>query len=155
MKASDLFKGEYSFFPELSKFDLSKMDAEFILTLQHFRINYKIPMTPSPLERAWYREEPEDKYSRHYAVDRLSDAGDLFPKLKKAYTCWNHAIRCGLFNGIGLYLDTHFHNKPWPMLHLDTRPGDKVIWFRDEGVYYPYEDRENFQRLVKKFVEMV
>lgn len=115
---------------------LERVEDELILSLNEYRSRLGYPLVPSPLVAGWYREDGSVT-SRHYAVDRLSDAGDLFPQcdIRRAFLV---AMGCEWFGGIGVYLDTNGPDgEPQPMIHLDLRPG-QTIWMRYEGRYiYP------------------
>jgi len=101
---------------------------------------------PSPAPGALARLDG-DPNSRHYAVGRLSDAVDVFPDcgIREA---WLAAIRSQMWGGIGVYFDTHFKGKPWPMLHLDLRPGATAVWYRSNGQYgSPMNNPSDLQKL--------
>ena len=105
------------------------------------------PISPSPVEGALARFGDADKDSRHYAVDRLSDALDVFVH-GDPVQAFMAALCSQLFGAVGLYLDTTFRGEQWPMLHVDLRPlgvGHSkemvLIWVREEGEYkYPQYD---------------
>jgi len=83
---------------------------------------------PSYLSGAWFRKDDAAKNSRHYAVGRLSDAGDFFPHgcdIRRAYM-----LAVSMFGGVGFYLDTN----QGVMLHCDLRT-DQVLWCRHRGRY--------------------
>lgn len=113
-----------------------KMAPAFLYRLDEFREKLGRRVFPSPLVGGWIRTDGS-KTSRHYigenGDERLSDAGDVFPDCDIWYALII-AIQCG-FTGIGIYFDTNYGGKLKPMMHLDTRPGDLVIWIRDEGKY--------------------
>ena len=140
--ASTLTSADYPNFPELKKIDLSKVDAALIHQLQFLRKRSGVPLIPSPAHGAWSRTWGSHG-SRHYAVDRLSDAGDLFPERDRLMEVWLYAVQMQEFGGIGLYFDTKGPDgKLWPMIHLDLRPG-RLFWacHLDDGVrryeYFP------------------
>ena len=72
--------------------------------------------------------------SQHYSVSQLSRACDVFIEGKpiQNYLC---LLSTGLFNGIGIYLDTSGNDgRPWIMFHLDIRrigfkPNIPFVWF--------------------------
>lgn len=129
---------------------LEHLEADYVVELSEYRHRLGHPISPSPLSDGWFRLDGSE-ISRHYAVGRLSDAGDLFPHcdIRDALMV---ALGCEWWGGIGVYLDTHGPTgKPQPMLHLDRR-AKRVIWMRYEGRYiYPQnsaEERKEFwQRL--------
>ena len=80
--ASELiFKKHYKNFPEFAEYKtpLHLMCAFFILDLQAIREESGVPLIPSPDPEGWARLRG-DKDSRHFAIDRRSDAGDVFPE---------------------------------------------------------------------------
>lgn len=149
-RASRLYPNEYKNFPELQDLDLTDMDARFILKLQRFREFSKIPMVPSPIQEGWTRYDDASKTSQHYAVKRLSTAGDLFPVHRRSIDCFLSAISFPGINGIGIYTDTQLNGKPHIMIHLDIRdlsPMGKAIWVRANGRYY-FKDSMYFWRVL-------
>jgi len=85
MKASELtYKQNYPDFPEFAEYSipLEHVSAALIITLQSIRTKTGISIYPSPVKSGWVRFDGS-KASRHYAVDRLSDAGDLHTETKQ------------------------------------------------------------------------
>ncbi|MCV6589688.1 MAG: hypothetical protein OIF57_11730 [Marinobacterium sp.] len=115
---------------------LDHVEGALIMALDDFRALLGQPIVPSPVPGGWCRNDGSTT-SRHYAVERLSDAGDIFPQCD-IRTALLHALGCEWFGGIGVYLDTTGPSgKPEAMLHLDMRP-ERVLWLRYEGRYiYP------------------
>lgn len=132
---------------------LERVEDELILSLNEYRGRLGYPVVPSPLVEGWYRAEGSET-SRHYAVGRLSDAGDLFPQcdIRRAFLV---AQGCEWFGGIGIYLDTNGPDgKPQPMIHLDLRP-ERIIWMRYEGRYiYPLRSAEEMAEFFKRLDEV-
>ncbi|MCV6590780.1 MAG: hypothetical protein OIF57_17415 [Marinobacterium sp.] len=132
---------------------LAHVDSELVLALDAFRDRLGHGVVPSPVVGGWYRLDGS-KTSRHYAVGRLSDAGDVFPRcdIRKALMV---AQGCDWFGGIGVYLDTTGPSgKPEPMLHLDLRPG-RVVWLRYEGRYiYPLRSAEELSEFWQQLSEV-
>ena len=125
--ACTLKQSDYLNFPELEEIDLSRVDRKLILGIQALRTLSRIPMIPSPVEGAWSRVEGSVN-SRHYAIDRLSDAGDLFPARDRLMDVWLYAVQMPELGGIGVYFDTDgIDGSPWPMIHLDLRP-TRLLW---------------------------
>jgi hypothetical protein len=139
MRASELdFTSLAHFAPsEFPEGVLEHVDARLIQRLDEFRDRLGQPIYPSPLAAGWYRTTGSTG-SRHYAVGRISDAGDIFPR-GNAVNAVLVALRQRCWGGIGIYFDTHGPDgTPWPMLHLDLRPGQQVLWMRQAGRYvYP------------------
>jgi len=157
MKASELKQSDYPNFPEFKKWgiDLSDIDAALITTLQSVRTTYGSPITPSPLQEGWSRMNGS-KTSRHYAVGRLSDAGDIFPDRDRVLDLWLQIQQRGDIGGIGLYVDTNgVDGKPWPMIHIDLRL-DRLLWTSDilRGKRkYHYFPSEGFWDVVERIIE--
>lgn len=146
---------EWESLPYLSPQEFSenpdkRAQPDIIYSLHDYRSILGRAFYPSPTPGALARLREEDKGSRHYAgKGRLSDAVDGFPA-GNAANAFLVAITSQLFGGIGLYLDTHYDGREWPMLHLDLRPlgtdhaqETALIWIRQDGEYhYPqYSDQ--------------
>ncbi|NCU32550.1 MAG: hypothetical protein EOM23_06380 [Candidatus Moranbacteria bacterium] len=146
---------DYPSFPEFKNngFDMSKIDKRLILKLQKKRNSTGIPIIPSPLREGWYRLSGSSA-SRHYAVNRASDAGDLFVKRGNIIDFWLECVKDNDIGGIGLYFDTTGPDgKPWIMMHIDLRPGKRAMWIRDEGKYYSINrDKKAFWNAFKKVI---
>lgn len=95
------------------------------------------------------------KTSRHYAVNRLSDALDFFTA-KDTDILWflYKLYGSNLFGGIGVYFDTRGYNYSSDiMFHVDCRKcmtGYPLIWFRDKGKYTYVVNSKNFSELINK-----
>ncbi len=140
MNAAELKQSiHYPNFPEFEQFgiDLSLTEADLILALQKVRNLSGIPITPSPLQGAWSRTSGSET-SRHYAVNRKSDAGDVFPRRGRGTEVWLTAQQVPEINGFGLYLDKRgTDGKPWIMFHLDLRTRPRRFWVTDKlGNYW-------------------
>ena len=159
MKASDLIQQEhYPNFPEFRKYaiDLSLTDAEVILTLQRLRNVSRVPMTPSPLQGAWSRTTGS-KTSRHYAIGRLADAGDFFPRRGRALYVWTVMQQLPEINGIGLYSDKKGPDgKPQIMIHMDLRTPTRIFWVTDKnGNYWSlHKNQVPFWKTFKTLIDM-
>lgn len=145
MRASDLDWSKINNFKksEFPEGVLDKLDASIIRKLDGFREALKCAVNPSPLVAGFAREAGKET-SRHYAVNRLSDAVDVFPSCDVFYALIV-AVQCG-FTGIGIYFDTYYKGNPRPMLHLDTRPGQLVVWTRVNGEYDTIFPRPNKEK---------
>jgi hypothetical protein len=141
---------------------LKYLDPKLIVELDSFRHALGQRVHPSPAFGGLYRLDGSVT-SRHYAVNRLSDAADIFPEgdVLKAF----QVAKEGPWGGIGIYLDTRGPNgKPWPMLHLDLRPGTRILWARIkedkngklvERYIYPHRssaEKNEFNSLLNKLV---
>ncbi len=127
---------------------LDHVEEDLIFALSEFRERLGAQVIPSPVVAGWYRMSGSP-ISRHYAVKRLSDAGDVFPQcdIRKALLV---AMGCDFFGGIGIYLDTTGPSgKPEAMMHVDLRPG-RLVWLRYEGKYiYPLRSAEEMAKFFK------
>jgi hypothetical protein len=114
---------------------LELIDSRVISTMQAVRYVFGRPIYPSPLRRGWARLDGS-KTSRHYAINRLSDAGDVFPDRGYLMHCWLVFQQMKQVGGLGFYLDTRGPDGDfWPMLHFDLRPGRRIFWARQNGTY--------------------
>jgi len=130
MKNALAIQWDQTFFSpdEFPPYELEYTSAELILELNRFRRHLDSPIYPSPVSGALARNSGKSPNSRHYAVDRLSDAIDWFTDANPISTWWE-LIRWPAFGGVGIYFDTKYRNQPHPMFHVDQRP-DKVAWLR-------------------------
>ncbi len=139
MKASLLNQQkDYPNFPEFQRFgiDLSRTHADVLRILQRVRRRSGIPITPSPLQGAWSRLGGSNT-SRHYAKNRLADAGDVFPQQGRALALWSILQEYSEINGLGLYSDKNGpRGTPQVMVHFDLRPGHRVHWITDRSGNY-------------------
>lgn len=158
MKASHLkLSDDFQHFPELIDYDipLELIDSRVITTLQAMRLALGQAIYPSPLKDAWARLDGSTT-SQHYAVGRLSKAGDIFPERGYLMVCWLIAQQQRDVKGLGLYTDTNgLDGGPWPMLHFDLRnSGKRVFWVRESGTYYTLGSEDaDFWRVVRALIE--
>jgi len=156
MKASELDPQTYHNFPEFAEYGipLELVSASLLVTLQGIRDKTGIPITPSPVHDGWARTDGS-KTSRHYAVGRLSDAGDVFAARGRGLDLWLRLIETSNIGAIGLYADTNGPDgSPWLMIHLDLRSArQKVLWVRDERYVYFHQDRVDFWRVVSEIIK--
>jgi len=108
-------------------------DPALIYRLDEWREAVGVPIRPSPARGALARFDGSET-SRHYAVDRLSDAVDVFVDGSQA-AAWIAAVR--LFGGVGFYTDTVYDGEQRPMFHVDLRPS-RLCWLRSAGGRYTY-----------------
>lgn len=138
------------FDPKIDKFPEDPdvyADPKIIYAVDDYRGITGKPVHPSPVPGALARLDGS-KTGRHYAVNRKSDAIDVFPE-GDIRTNWMLAVTSGLFGGVGLYPFTKYRGRDWPMLHLDCRPfkgeGGKddftLLWLRDQHGQYWYPQR--------------
>lgn len=105
---------------------------------------------PSRAKGAWARFDGS-KTSGHYAVDRLSTAGDIFTQASARVAVFK-AIECG-FGGIGIYEGTRNNRgEPQTMLHVDLRD-NLTLWARDANGEYWYPQRGGDHE--RKFFEVL
>jgi hypothetical protein len=135
--------------------NLKHVDARVLFALDELRERYGQRIYPSRAAGGWARFSGSQT-SKHYAVDRLCTAGDIFPA-GSVLDCWMHAIQMRQWGGFGLYLDTNRNEfQPGPMMHLDLRTGPRVFWVRNEvGSYiYKSEDPVKFWKAVARVAEV-
>lgn len=122
-------------------------EPALIEALDAFRGVLESPIYPSPVMGALARFGGS-MTSRHYAVGRKSDAIDVFTAGDIRHA-WMTAFSSKIWGGIGVYFDTHYQGKPWPMLHLDLRPGKTIYWYRVNGQYgSPMNSTNDMKRLI-------
>lgn len=120
---------------------LKLVDTRVLAGLNKLRDMHGKALHPSKHPDGWSRTTGSTT-SRHYAVGRLSDAGDFFPE-GDVLECWLKAIQMPEWGGFGLYLDTKKSiYQPGAMMHLDLRPGPRVFWIRNEIGEYVLKDKE-------------
>lgn len=121
------------------------MDPRYAARLAMYRAELGAPIVPSPLPAAWFRLDGSAD-SRHYALGRLSDAGDIFPLGCNIARAVMLAARH--FGGVGVYLDTWLNGRVRRMLHTDCRP-EQVLWARMDGEYiYAHREPERYFALL-------
>lgn len=161
MKASQLdLSNDFPHFPELIDYEipLDLLDARVVVVLQQIRYSLDQPIYPSPLKRAWARTDKKSSNSQHYAVNRLSKAGDIFPERGYLMNCWLAAQQQKDIKGLGLYSDTNGPDgKNWPMLHYDLRnSGRRIFWVRENKKYYTLgADDFNFWRVINDLIKRI
>lgn len=158
MNASQLQRDKhYPNFPEFERYNtpLHLLDCNLILTLQSLRERSQILIWPSPNPEGWARLVGNVK-SRHYAVDRLSDAGDVFPKRGRAMELWVIAQQYERIGGLGLYSNTTGPDGyPWVMMHFDLRPSARTFWVRENGRYwYLHSEPREFWRGIDRIINI-
>jgi len=129
---------------------LHKISSLLIEKISQFRTELRSGITPSPVPAGWIRTDGSQA-SQHYAVDRLSTAGDIF-LAKKQDARYAFLLACSHFTGVGIYYDTKYLYRRI-MLHVDLRE-TPTTWCRHKGkYYYPArggEDAEVFFTLLAK-----
>ena len=132
---------------------LENMEADLIVTIDEIR--RELPkthtLTPSPLKGAHVRLAGSMQ-SRHYALNRLSDATDLFANWTTIWKIWEVAQKHPRVGGIGLYTDTWSGDPKVtkPMIHIDLRP-ERLLWVKaDEYVYLDQDPRFFFRLLAER-----
>lgn len=125
---------------------LASMEADLIVTIDEIRraLPQDHALVPSPKRAAHIRTDGSPT-SRHYVVDRLSDATDLFATWKTVYKIWMEVQRHPKVGGIGLYVDTWLGDSTVtrPMLHIDLRP-ERLLWVKSNEYVYLDRDPELF-----------
>ena len=96
-------------------------DPALIYEVQSIRTEHAKPIYLSPIQGALARFDGSDT-SRHFAVNRKSDAIDIFPE-GIPFEFYIRLITFQKIGGIGIYIDTTgLDEKPWVMFHIDLRP---------------------------------
>lgn len=128
-------------------------DVFMIYSLDKLRDLLQQPIHVSPVSGALARFDNGADYSRHYAVNRKSDAIDIFCETN-IFEAWSIAIRSGLWGGVGVYFDTFYNNKRHCMLHLDKRPNNS-LWYRHNKKYVSKKDKKFWGTLNYLFSEHI
>ena len=141
MRATDVISSLRAFsaneFPPAA---LENTSAELLLVINELRMEWMEPIHPSRHPNGWARFRGS-KSSRHYAVDRLSDAGDIFP-VGNVIGFWQLCLRHPKIGGVGIYFDTNRSLlQPGPMIHVDLRP-NKLLWSRIRGKYFYFSHKD-------------
>lgn len=148
--------GEWDYPPTgLTPEVLKHVDARVLFALDELRERHGYGIIPSKHPDGWARFGGSST-SRHYAVDRMCTAADVFPK-GSVLDCWLKALHMKQWGGFGLYLDTNRNAlQPGPMLHLDLRPGPRVLWVRNEvgGYIYKSENARAFWKAIGRVAEV-
>lgn len=145
-------------FPKVEKNNksiLEYLSADLLIELGIVRKLHDKVIYPSSLQRGWVRFKNVDDDNRHNSINRLSDAGDIFPE-GDPVKFWFLLQSRPKIGGIGIYFDTKIipNKQPGPMFHMDLRP-NRLIWGRVEGEYlYPQyykKDRKLFFDALSKY----
>ena len=132
------------------------IEPDLMRALDQYRGLLGYSINPSPLPEAWARRDASNSqhnviYGSDGRLIRLSCAGDVFPNCD-IQTAFQVAAGCGLFGGIGVYLDTKYNGKPKMMMHLDIRKIHVAIWWARVNGAYIYAHRKNEQALFFKTI---
>lgn len=115
--------------------ELYDLDFGVILMADRVRDAIGVSMYPSPVDGAFSRKYGSTT-SRHYAVGKLSIAGDFFiPNMSAVEVLVRLYAMKDRPKGLGIYLDTIYNGVPCVMIHIDLRE-DEALWIRDGGEYY-------------------
>lgn len=118
---------------EFPQGELEHTNWKVLFMLQRFRNEWNQPVYPSTVKGSWARFDGS-KTSRHYAIDRLSTAGDLFPS-GNVFEAWMLLQQLPI-GGLGIYFDTNrIAIQPGPMIHIDMREA-RLLWCRIGGEYF-------------------
>lgn len=132
----------------------NKLSASVLNALFKVRDFYGHGMIPSPLERAHIREETGT--SRHQAP--AHDATDLFLPSGDVAGFLKAAQRVPEINGIGIYLDREINGRTLPLVHLDTRPANRIMWIqsgRGEPYIYEHTDPASYYKILSDYLSRV
>ena len=127
---------------EFSEDPLLYSDFHTIKSLDFLRNTVGYRIFPSPISGTLARFSGSSK-SQHFVgsdgKERKSTAVDVFIE-GNSLVNWSFILSSFLFKGVGIYLDTEYNYRPWPMFHLDTREKGfmegALIWMRYRGDYY-------------------
>jgi|GEM_PF-2560627 len=141
-KAPDFKPSEFAENPD--KF----ADPQLIYGLQDYRNLLGRKVFPSPVPGALARSDKDSQHFYNLESGIRSRAGDVFVEGCPA-EAWQIAVTSQLWGGVGLYLDTKYKGKKWPMLHLDLRSlGENhskemvLLWIRTKKGKYRYPQHE-------------
>lgn len=137
-------------------------DSVVIYALQQIRTFLGTYIYPSPAKGALARFDFEDRHSQHYcnldqgihskAVDWFTEGDPKTTFLTLISLRYN--FRPGAF---GIYLDTQYHGKCWPMFHIDIRTIKDLslptMWYREKGKYYYIQHKVDFNILLNALDE--
>lgn len=119
---------------------LEKTDAVVLETLQELRDEWDRNIFPSTHPLGWARLDDKYKYSFHYAVNRNSLAGDIFPA-GNVYQFWLMMQGLPQIGECGIYFDTNrFSKQPGPMIHFSVSD-KRRLFCRVNKKYYKLDDR--------------
>jgi len=122
---------------------------DMLISLQETRTRLNKPIIISRANGSLARFGDGSSSSRHYAMNRYSDAIDFFPDCDP-FEAFVVISSIGLWGGIGIYFDTELKGLKKVMFHCDKRR-QPLIWFRNNGkYYYPYMDLF-YQELYSRF----
>lgn len=125
---------------EFTQKSLENTSAELFEVLHELRLEWMEPIHPSRNPDGWARFSGSVT-TRHYAINRLSDAGDIFP-VGNVIAFWQLCLRHPKIGGIGIYFDTKIGIlQPGPMIHIDLRPR-KLLWSRIKGKYHYFSNKD-------------
>jgi hypothetical protein len=100
-------------------------------------------MYVSTASGALARFDDDSNRSKHYAMNKYSEAIDVFFNCNP-YKAFLMLLQSGLWGGIGVYFDTERKGVKHVMFHLDLR-NKKLMWFRLGGKYF-YQSQDNFYK---------
>lgn len=132
-----------------------------IYQLDDFRKELESRIFPSPVAGSLVRFDSDSTGSMHYSdrKEQLSKAVDVFAEGNAADN-FIFALTCQKWGGVGVYLDTKYDNRFWPMMHLDMRPlGHKfskkatLFWVRKKGKYYYPQVMKNGNKFLGKVLK--
>ena len=119
---------------------LKRTEAKVLETLQMLRSKWDNYIFPSMHPLGWARTDKKYSYSEHYAIGRLSTAGDFFPA-GNVFQFW---LMCQSFpeiGEIGIYFDTNrTKTQPGPMIHISIS-SKRRLHCRINGVYHALDER--------------
>ena len=135
--------------------EVNYIDPEAMQLYDKARAATKVSWHPSNVKGAVARFSGSPT-SRHYAIDRYSDALDFFIAIDTDIEWFLfNLFSTGIFGAIGVYFDTTgYEYSSDVMFHVDCRHntmGIPLVWYRIEGEYTYVLNATAY----KKFIETV
>ncbi len=122
---------------------LDHVSSNVLHVLQDLRNTWMQSIHPSRHPDGWARFSGRPT-SRHYAIGRLADAGDVFP-VGNVINFWQLCMAHPDIGGLGIYFDTNRNRlQPGPMIHIDLRPS-RLLWSRIGGSYFYFTQKEQIE----------
>jgi len=140
---------------EFRKEEVDYIDPRALNRYVRAREATRVPWYPSTVKGAVARFSGSPT-SRHYAIDRYSDALDFFIAIDTDIEWFLfNLFSTGIFGAIGVYFDTTgYEYSSDVMFHVDCRHntmGIPLVWYRIEGEYTYVLNATAY----KKFIETV
>ena len=129
--------------------DIKHADPELLNDMDKLRAFARVKIYPSPVPGALARFDIGTSDSRHYAVNRKSDALDFFTS-GDPFEVFTKIIQSGLFKRVGVYFDTYFKGRKEVMFHVDEKD-QHLLWSRVDKKYLYSNNPVFYRNLFKQF----